>query len=129
MVKTIAIALALVSLTGCSALAPVVGTLLGSGGPSVGVDARIAEEANQQVVVGDQNKTEIDAEKVSYVRQENNQKEVGAVKGPVQDMVINNMMAVPAWVWLLCLIGWMLPSPSEIGRGLAAPFKWMLGRK
>jgi len=38
----------------------------------------------------------------------------------VQTVVVNE---IPAWVILLLILGWLLPSPGEIGRSLANIFR------
>ena len=43
--------------------------------------------------------------------------------------VVKNLNGVPAWVWLLAILGWILPSPTEIGRGIVSVFEYFIRRK
>lgn len=108
-------------LSSCAALPFIADAIMPSASDGLNVSAQIGEEANQQVIIGDQNKTEIEAENVSHVRQDKSN--VTSVTAPVQEMIVNNVMATPAWVWLLMILGWMLPSPSAIGSGILSLFR------
>jgi hypothetical protein len=35
---------------------------------------------------------------------------------------------VPAWVWILMIMGWLLPSPQEIYRGIIDLFTLIFGK-
>lgn len=99
-------------LAGCSNL-PL--GLLGGGGPNVAANTQIGRE-NVQQVVASQERIEAGRDVV--------QKEVEA--GPVERLTVNNQ-DIPPWVLLVALIGWMLPTPTQmgeaIGRAIMAPFR------
>ncbi len=38
--------------------------------------------------------------------------------GTIRASEVNVDEQVPAWIWLLAILGWLLPSPSEIWKGL-----------
>ena len=38
--------------------------------------------------------------------------------GTIKATEVNVDEQVPAWIWLLAILGWLLPSPSEIWKGL-----------
>jgi len=46
--------------------------------------------------------------------------------GPVETLTVNNQ-DIPPWVLLVALIGWLLPTPTQmgnaIGSALMAPFR------
>jgi len=53
-------------------------------------------------------------------------KEVEA--GPVEKLLISNQN-IPPWVMLLLILGWLLPTPTEIGRGIINFILALFGRK
>lgn len=113
-------------LTGCSGLSPL--SLL-SGKP-VGVNAQLGKENEQVIGV----KTEATYGNNSYVApatsvrpvsrpssvnqvqvQENNVKADNA-----ENITINEL---PPWIVLVALLGWLLPTPSQIGSGFMGLFR------
>jgi hypothetical protein len=88
--------------------------LLTGGGPNVAANTQVAKVANQtlgsSVATGDQ--------KIELVQGHNNrveqvQSQDNKVKTEsVEKVVINE---VPPWVILLLLVGWLLPTPQDIG--------------
>ena len=48
------------------------------------------------------------------------QSDTGTKTGPVENLQVTN---IPPWVILLLIIGWLLPSPGELGRMIARPFR------
>lgn len=99
-----------VVLAGCGALP--LGML--GGGPNVAANTQIGKENRQAVLsteLGDTAGRDIVT------------KEVEA--GPVESLIVNNT-EIPPWVLLVALIGWLLPTPTQmgeaIGRALMAPF-------
>ena len=80
------------------------------------VDAQIGK-TNEKV-------TGVKAEEFSLVNKTNNAGTVvedsryGSISGNIS---IDEQ--VPVWIWLLALLGWLLPSPSEIWKGLGK-FMW-----
>ena len=97
-----------ITLASCSSLP----SLLGGGGPSVtAVGTQLAKEANQQVV-NDQ----------SNIRTEDGDIQVTELKETVQTRDVERIniknQDIPPWVIIALILGWLLPSPSEMGRGL-----------
>ena len=96
-------------LSGCGLSS--LGLLGGGGGPTVNSNAQIGKENKQAVV--------------TYEEEESNNagrdiitetKEIEA--GPVEKLLISNQN-IPPWVMLLLILGWLLPTPTEIGRAMA----------
>lgn len=89
--------------------------MLGGGGPNVAANTQIGRE-NVQQVVASQERIEAGRDVV--------QKELEA--GPVETLTVNNQ-DIPPWVLLVALIGWLLPTPTQmgqaIGRALMMPFR------
>ena len=89
--------------------------MLGGGGPNVAANTQIGRE-NRQTAVGFEERVEAGRDVV--------QKEVET--GQVERMTINNQ-DIPPWVLLVALIGWLLPTPTQmgnaIGQFLMAPFR------
>lgn len=84
----------------------------GGGGPSVtAVGTQLAKEANQQVV-NDQ----------SNIRTEDGDIEVTEIEDTVQTRDVESINIkntdIPPWVIIALILGWLAPSPSEMGRGL-----------
>ena len=95
-------------LSGCG-LNPI-GFLGGGGGPTVNSNAQIGKENRQAVATYEQETNTSAGRDVVQTT-----KEVEA--GPVEKLLINNEN-IPPWVMLLLILGWLLPTPTEIGRGL-----------
>tara|TARA_R100001463_G_scaffold694_6_gene3145 strand:- start:133 stop:468 length:336 start_codon:yes stop_codon:yes gene_type:complete len=89
-------------LSGCglSTLLP----LGGSGGPTVNSNAQIGAE-NRQSAVSIEETTSVGRDIVT--------KEIET--GMVEKLNIQN---IPPWVMVLLLLGWLLPTPTEMGRGM-----------
>lgn len=82
------------------------------GGPSVtAVGTQVAKEANQQVV-NDQ----------SNIRTEDGDIEVTELEDTVQTRDVESIniknQDIPPWLIIALILGWLLPSPGEMGRGL-----------
>lgn len=92
-----------VALAGCSSLP--LGFLSG-GGPNVAANTQIGKENRQAVA--------------SFERGDVIRKDVEA--GQVEAVTINNE-DIPPWVLLVALLGWLLPSPGEMGRGIYNIFR------
>jgi len=101
-----------VALTGCGGL-PL--GLLGGGGPNVAANTQLGAE-NRQTAVGFEERIEAGRDVV--------QKEVEA--GEIDNLTITNEN-VPPWVLLVALLGWLLPTPTQmgnaIGRAMLVPFR------
>jgi len=99
MKKGILIFFLVISLQGC-VLSSLLSTLTPS--PSIEANTQVGRQNNQEKTLGASFKEDdINGENVT---------------------VIKNFKEVPAWIWLLAILGWMLPSPMEIGRGIGKGF-------
>jgi len=89
----------------------------GSSGPTVNSNAQIGKENTQQVVA---QQTTQDAGRDIVTET----KEVEA--DSIEDLTIKNTN-IPVWVMLLLILGWLLPTPTQMGQGiytlLTLPFK------
>lgn len=82
----------------------------GGGGPSVNANV-LAGKENTQQVVAQQNQQEAGRDIITTEVL----KEVEAES--VEEVRITNT-DIPPWVILLLLLGWLLPTPTDIGRGM-----------
>ena len=103
----------LLSSCGLSTLLP----LGGSGGPTVNSNAQIGAE-NRQSVMSVENTTSAGRDIVT--------KEVETGKVENLDIINTN---IPPWVMLLLILGWLLPTPTEIARGFMNFVLTLFGRK
>jgi len=104
---------------GLSTLLP----LGGSGGPTVNSNAQVGKE-NKQAVVTYEEETVTNAGRDVITTEVI--KEVEA--GPIEKLLISNQN-IPPWVMLLLILGWLLPTPTEIGRGIINFILALFGRK
>lgn len=95
--------IALLSLTGCSSLAPL--SFLTGGGPNVAANTQIGKTNNQGVNVSTTAPQIRPEAPVDTINQTNNNTEIDPL------------------LLLLLILGWLAPSPSEIGRGIAGLFR------
>lgn len=107
MAKHLALACLLIALTGCSKL-PL--GMLSGGGPNVAANTQIGRENRQAV---------FSAETGATAGRDVVTKEVDAQQ--VEAVTINNDR-VPIWLIIALVLGWLAPSPSEIGRGIRSLF-------
>ena len=101
----------------CAALAGCGGLplgLLGGGGPNVAANTQLGAE-NRQALSSMEFGDSAGRDVVT--------KEVEA--GEIDSLTITNEN-IPPWVFLLALLGWLAPSPGEIGRGF---YRLMRGDK
>ena len=96
---------------GLSTLLP----LGGSGGPTVNSNAQVGAE-NRQSAVSIEETTSVGRDIVT--------KEVET--GMVEKLNIQN---IPPWVMILLLLGWLLPTPTEMGRGILNFVLLLFGRQ
>lgn len=93
----------------------------GGGGPTVNSNAQIGKENRQAVVTYEKEETTSAGRDVITTEV---LKEVEA--GPVENLDITNTN-IPPWVLLVLILGWLLPTPTQIGQALykavTAPFK------
>lgn len=76
------------------------------GGPNVAANTQIGRENNQAVVQADTG---------PQAGRDVIQKEVEA--GNVENVIVNNK-EIPIWLIIALVVGWLAPSPGEIGRGI-----------
>ena len=95
--------IALLSLTGCSSMAPL--SLLTGGGPNVAANTQIGKTNNQGVNVSTTAPQIRPEAPVDTINQTNNNTEIDPL------------------LLLLLILGWLAPSPNEIGRGILRLFK------
>jgi len=91
------------------------------GGPTVNANV-LAGKENTQQVVAQQNQQDAGRDIVTTEIQ----KEVEAEQ--VEEIKISHTN-IPIWVILLLLLGWLLPTPTQIGNGLANLFLSIFQRK
>ena len=103
----------LLSSCGLSTLLP----LGGSGGPTVNSNAQIGAE-NRQSVMSVENTTSAGRDIVT--------KEVETGKVENLDIINTN---IPPWVMLLLILGWLLPTPTEMVKGFMNFILTLFGRK
>ena len=96
---------------GLSTLLP----LGGSGGPTVNSNAQVGAE-NRQSAVSIEETTSVGRDIVT--------KEIET--GMVEKLNIQN---IPPWVMILLLLGWLLPTPTEMGRGIFNFVLLLFGRQ
>jgi hypothetical protein len=95
-------------LSGCSTGLPFM--KLGGGGPNVAANTQVGKENVQQVVAQQERTTAgRDVIKTETI------KEVEV--GPSEQVTVNNEN-IPPWVLLLLLLGWLLPTPQQMGTSL-----------
>lgn len=98
------------TLTGCGL--STLGLFGGGGGPTVNSNAQIGKENKQAVVTYEEeesNNAGRDIIKTEVI------KEVETDR--VEKLTISNQN-IPPWVILLLVLGWLLPTPTEMGRSL-----------
>ena len=93
----------------------------GGGGPTVNSNAQIGKENKQAVVTYEEEQSNNAGRDVITTEV---LKEVET--GTVEDLRISNTN-IPIWVILLLLLGWLLPTPTQMGQSLynliSLPFK------
>lgn len=96
-------------LAGCSKIP----SFLTGGGPNVAANTQIGKENNQNVGVTTYNKPEVRTE------------------GPIDtvDQSTTNNTEIDPLLLILLILGWLAPSPQEIGRGLGKWLRDLIRRK
>lgn len=82
-----------------------------AGGTNVAANTQLGKE-NKQAVVTNEEETNNNAGRDIVTET----KEVEA--GPVEKLLIKNQN-IPPWVMMLLLLGWLLPTPTQIGQSIA----------
>ena len=108
-------------LSGCGL--STLGLLGGSDGPTVNSNAQIGKE-NRQSVMSVEQTEEVSAGRDVIQTEIIKEVETGAVGS--LDIINTN---IPPWVMLLLILGWLLPTPTEIGRGIMNFILTLFGRK
>ena len=95
----------------------------GSGGPTVNSNAQIGAE-NRQSVMSVEQTEEVTAGRDVIQTEVIKEVETGKVEN--LDIINTN---IPPWVILLLILGWLLPTPTEIARGFINFVLRLFGRK
>jgi hypothetical protein len=103
-------------LVGCAGL-PL--GMLGGGGPNVAANTQIGKENRQQVSL-QENRTEAGRDIIT---------ETNAVEADSVEKVEISNTNIPPWVMLLLLIGWLLPTPQQMGYSAYKGIVWLFNRK
>ena len=113
-------------LSGCG-LSTLSGLMSGGGGSGTNVNsnAQIGKE-NRQTGVSFEEETTTNAGR--DVIQTEILKENPVNTGMVEDLLIKNQN-IPPWVMLLLILGWLLPTPTEIFRSVRDFFLDLFGRR
>jgi hypothetical protein len=102
--------LLVILLAGCGA-SPL--SLLTGGGPNVAANVQAGKENTQQAVA---NQTRTDAGR-DVIQQSS-----PVIADQIKEV---NIQQTPLWMLILLVLGWLLPSPNEIARGIRGLFrKW-----
>ena len=102
----------IISISGCSALSAFIPGM--GGGTNVAANTQIGKENNQTgVQVGDVKENKVEAKEIGKLSQ-------AETAIDAANVTINSL---PPWVLLLIILGWILPSPMEIYRGLINAIK------
>lgn len=113
----------LLFLTGCSSGVASLLPFGKSGGPTVNSNAQVGKE-NRQSVVSLEQKEEVtagrDVIKTEVIKE--------VETGKVENLDITNTN-IPPWVILLLILGWLLPTPTEIARSITDFVLRLFGRK
>ena len=91
----------------------------GSGGPTVNSNAQIGKE-NRQSVVSVEQTTSAGRDVIQTTKE--------VETGTVENLDIINTN-IPPWVILLLILGWLLPTPTEIARSITDFILRLFGRK
>jgi hypothetical protein len=108
-------------LSGCGL--STLGLLGGSGGPTVNSNAQVGAE-NRQAVMSVEQTEEVSAGRDVVQTEIVKEVETGSVEH--LDIINTN---IPPWVMLLLILGWLLPTPTEIARGFMNFVLTLFGRK
>ena len=108
----------ILAVTGCSSINPASAVLgaINPAKPMLAVDTQVGDK-NQTLGNNTNDKIEV-SDSGGPVSVTSNK--VKQSFDQVEKVIIQE--DVPMWVWLLCIIGWMLPSPGEIYREVKSYF-------
>jgi hypothetical protein len=116
--------LALISamfLVSCGATAPL--SLLTGGGPNVAANVQAGAENNQAVSQIDAATTRTNDAGRDIITEE----KLVQTQAPVERIEIVQER-IPPWVLLIGLIGWLLPTPSQMGESMGRAVMWLFRR-
>jgi len=103
-------------LTGCGTVANPLKFLSG-GGTNVAANTQVGKTNTQTVGTTNNTEQRLSVNQADKVNQATDTNKVKADK--VENVIVNE---IPAWVVLLLILGWLLPSPNEIGRWVRSLF-------
>ena len=114
--KIITLLIVTLSLQGCG-----LGLLtnLAGGGDAPSISANVGENVETNEGISAKNNSDAF----------NNYGDVNNTKADMIADTITNIEDIPFWVWVLMILGWMLPSPKEIGSGIVSVFEYFIKRK
>lgn len=92
--------------------------LLTGGGPNVAANTQAGKTNTQTIGTTNNVEQKLENPVANTIRQSNDSNRVQA--DSVQTVVVNE---VPAWVILLLVLGWLCPSPNEMGRWVRNLFR------
>lgn len=92
--------------------------LLTGGGPNVAANTQVGKTNTQTIGTTNNVEQKLENPVANTIRQSNDSNRVQA--DSVQTVVVNE---VPAWVILLLVLGWLCPSPNEMGRWVRSLFR------
>ena len=98
----------LILLTSCGGLKPL--SLLSGGGPNVAANTQLGQENEQTVGLRTSNEQTIVRPNARDITQTSDE---GVKAEKIDNITVQN---IPPWVLVLLVLGWLLPSPGEIGR-------------
>lgn len=107
----------ILSLTSCSGTSPL--SLLTGGGPNVAANVQAGETNSQTIGSTENYAPSVSVRPNSRVDTIDQSKTENTV-GSSERVTINN---VEPWLILFAVLGWLLPSPGEIGRWIKGLFK------
>ena len=107
-----------VALSGCSTVAGGAVKMLTGGGPNVAANVQAGKTNSQTVGTTRVTEQKLVRPQARTIQQSSDENRVRAEQ--VQTVVVNE---VPAWIIIVALVGWLLPSPGEIARWLRKPFQ------
>ena len=91
--------------------------ILTGGGPNVAANTQVGKTNTQTIGTTNNVEQKLENPVANTIKQSNDSNSVQADR--VETVIVNE---VPVWVILLLLLGWLLPSPNEMGRWLRSPF-------
>lgn len=93
-------------------------SLLTGGGPNVAANTQAGKTNSQTIGTSSVTEQKLVRPQARKIQQTADNNKVKADN--VQTVVVNE---IPVWVVLLLILGWLLPSPNEIGRSVINAFR------